>query len=73
LTAKVPLRSQVTPHVPAVQVAVPPPAGQTLPQAPQLLTVLSDVSQPLGRLVSQSPQPAVQLGTQLEAAQLVVP
>jgi hypothetical protein len=40
---------------------------------PQLLIVLRAVSQPLGREVSQSPQPVLQVGTQAEAVQRVVP
>jgi hypothetical protein len=63
----------VTPHTPALQVAVPPPAGQTLPHTPQLLTVFSAVSQPFGRELSQSPKPVLQLGAQVELEQLVVP
>ena len=40
---------------------------------PQLLTVFSAVSQPFGRLVSQSPKPDEQLGAQTDATQLVLP
>jgi hypothetical protein len=43
------------------------------PHIPQLLTVLSAVSQPFGRLASQSPKPAVQLGVHADATQLVLP
>jgi hypothetical protein len=38
-----------------------------------LLTVLSAVSQPFGRLASQSPNPLLQLGEHADPAQLVVP
>jgi hypothetical protein len=68
-----PVRSQTTPHTPALQTAVPPPAGQLRPHMPQLLIVVSAVSQPLGREVSQSPQPVLHVGTQAEAVQRVLP
>jgi hypothetical protein len=73
LSANVPVRSQIVPHTPALQTAVPPLAGHVRPQVPQLLIVLSAVSQPFCRVVSQSPKPVLQLGTQAELAQLVVP
>jgi D-alanyl-D-alanine carboxypeptidase len=38
-----------------------------------LLIVLSGVSQPFGRELSQSPKPVPQVGTQAEAVQRVVP
>jgi hypothetical protein len=44
-----------------------------LPHEPQLVTVVMDVSQPFGRDASQSRKPTEQLGTQVEAVQLVVP
>jgi hypothetical protein len=72
--AHVPVRLHDAPQIPALQIGVPPvTAGQTLPHVPQLLVVLSAVSQPFGRLLSQSPQPVLQLGAQTAAAQLVVP
>jgi hypothetical protein len=40
---------------------------------PQFVAVVSAVSQPLSRLLSQSPKPVLQLGTQADAAQWVVP
>jgi hypothetical protein len=73
LSANVPVRSHVTVQMPALQPGVPPLAGQTLPHIPQLLTVSRLVSQPFGRLVSQSPQPLVQLGLHAEATQLTPP
>jgi len=58
----------------AAQLVVPWALLQAMPHAPQCAVVdVVGVSQPLGRLASQSPQPAVQLGTHVEAAQLVVP
>ena len=60
--------------MPELQIGVPPvTAGQTRPHMPQLLVVLSAVSQPFGRLLSQSPKPVLQLGTHADDAQLVVP
>jgi hypothetical protein len=38
-----------------------------------LATLFSWVSQPFGRLASQSPQPVLQLGAQADVAQVVVP
>jgi hypothetical protein len=65
---------QVTSQTPALQIGVPPVApGHVRPHVPQLLTVLSAVSQPFGRELSQSPNPVLQLGAQVEPEQLVVP
>jgi hypothetical protein len=61
------------PQLPATHCGVPLAAVQTVPHAPQLVTVLTGVSQPFVRDASQSLKPAEQLGTQVEAAQLVVP
>ena len=44
-----------------------------VPQPPQLVSVLSAVSQPLRVLASQLPQPLLQTGAHALAAQLVVP
>jgi hypothetical protein len=71
--AKVPVKLQVVLQTPALQTGVPPLAGHVLPHMPQLLTLSSAVSQPLARELSQSPNPVLQLGTQLDARQLVVP
>ena len=69
-----PARLQVALQIPELQTGVPPvTAGQTRPHMPQLLVVSSAVSQPFGRLLSQSPKPVLQLGTHTEFAQLVVP
>ena len=46
---------------------------QTLPHEPQLVTVVMGVSQPFWRDMSQSRKPTEQIGSQLEATQLVVP
>jgi hypothetical protein len=72
--AHVPVRSHDASQIPELQIGVPPvTAGHTLPHVPQLLAVVSGVSQPFGRLVSQSPQPVLQLGVHNDDAQLVVP
>jgi hypothetical protein len=63
-----------TPQTPATQFGVPPEGGQMLPQVLQLLTsVLVFVSQPLFALPSQFLNPALQVGTQAPAVQVVVP
>jgi hypothetical protein len=55
-------------QLPVVQVGVAFARVQVLPQAPQLVVVSSGVSQPFGRLESQSPKPLpVQSGTQTPA------
>jgi hypothetical protein len=46
---------------------------QATPQAPQLPSVLSWVSQPLFGFPSQSPQPMAQVGTQPDAPQAALP
>jgi hypothetical protein len=52
-------------QLPVVHVGVALARVQVVPQAPQFVLVLSAVSQPFGRLESQSPKPVpVQLGTQ---------
>lgn len=74
LSAQVPVRLHAAPQMPELQIGVPPlTAGQVFPHVPQLLAVLSAVSQPFGRLLSQSPQPVLQLGAHAEEAQVVVP
>jgi hypothetical protein len=62
-------------QTPALHAAVAPGTlfGQTRPHMPQLLTLLSCVSQPFCAFASQLPQPLLQVGAQLPAAQLVVP
>jgi hypothetical protein len=73
-SAQVPVRSHEAPQMPELQIGVPPvTAGQEFPHMPQLLVVLSAVSQPFRRLPSQSPQPVLQLGEHMDDAQLVVP
>jgi hypothetical protein len=52
-SAKLPVRSQEVAQTPALQMGVPPFAGQIFPHMPQLLGVLSAVSQPLTWLPSQ--------------------
>jgi hypothetical protein len=47
--------------------------GQTFPQLPQLVTVLSAVSQPFLGLLSQLPKPLLQVGAQVLLVQLVLP
>jgi hypothetical protein len=47
--------------------------GQTFPQLPQLVNVLSAVSQPLRGLASQLPQPLLHVGAQALPVQLVLP
>jgi hypothetical protein len=61
--------------MPALQTADAPAIelGQTLPQPPQLLRVLSAVSQPLRALPSQLPKPLLQTGAQALPVQLVLP
>jgi hypothetical protein len=61
--------------MPELQTAVAPAIafGQTLPQLPQLVRVLSAVSQPLRGLLSQLPQPLLQVGAHVLAVQLVLP
>ena len=44
-----------------------------MPQPPQLVSVLTAVSQPLRRLLSQLPQPLLHTGAQVLAEQLVLP
>jgi hypothetical protein len=62
------------PQIPELQIDVPPmTAAQALPHVPQLLVVFSTVSQPFGRLLSQSPQPVLQVGAHTDAAQVLVP
>jgi hypothetical protein len=74
LSAHVPVRSQDAPQIPELQIAEPPvTAGHALPHVPQFVVVFSAVSQPLGRLASQSPQPVLQLGTHDDEAQVVAP
>jgi hypothetical protein len=74
LSAHVPVRLHDAPQMPALQIGVPPvTAGQMLPHVPQFVVLFSCVSQPFGRLASQSPQPVLQLGTQADAVQLVAP
>jgi hypothetical protein len=68
-----PAAQLATPQTPPTQFGVPPAAEQTLPQAPQLVTLLSDVSQPLLAMPSQSAYPAAHDGTQVPDGQLVVP
>jgi hypothetical protein len=61
--------------MPELQIAVAPAIefGQTFPQLPQLVSVLSAVSQPLRALPSQVPQPLLQVGAQEPPMQLVPP
>jgi hypothetical protein len=61
--------------MPELQTAVAPAIefGQTLPQFPQLVIVLSAVSQPLRGLLSQLPQPLLQVGAHVLALQFVLP
>jgi hypothetical protein len=73
LSAYTPVRLHDVVHTPALHCGVPPFAGQTRPHIPQFDTVLSAVSQPFGRLASQSPKPALQLGEHADATQLVLP
>jgi hypothetical protein len=47
--------------------------GQTLPQLPQFVSVLSAVSQPFCESASQLFQPLLQVGAQEPAEQLVLP
>lgn len=73
-SAHVPVRLHEAPQMPELQMGVPPvTAGQVFPHVPQLLVVLSCVSQPFGRLLSQSPHPVLQLGAHTDDAQVVVP
>jgi hypothetical protein len=51
-------------QLPEAQLGVPCALLQALPQAPQSVSVLSCVSQPLFLLPSQSPQPEAQVGEQ---------
>jgi hypothetical protein len=53
-SAQRPVISQVVMQVLALQLGVPPLAGQALPQDPQSLMVLSGVSQPFFTFPSQS-------------------
>jgi hypothetical protein len=65
---------QVGTHRPFWHCVDPWPFEQTVPQAPQLFTSVSRVvSQPLGPLPSQLPQPAVHDGTQAPLVQAVLP
>src|SRR5262245_60763925 len=73
LSANAPVMSQIVEHTPDEHTAVPPFAGQTWPHMPQLPTVVRGVSQPLRLSPSQLSQPLLHTGTQLPAAQLVVP
>jgi hypothetical protein len=61
-------------QAPAVQLAPAFANVQVVPHAPQLVTVaFRFVSQPFAPLPSQSPQPALQLGTHAPVVQAVVP
>ena len=62
-----------TAQLPVAQLGVAWALSQLWPQAPQLLGVVSEVSQPLLGLPSQSCQPMAHTGTQPLAAQAVVP
>jgi hypothetical protein len=61
--------------MPEPQTAVAPASelGQTFPQLPQWVTVLSAVSQPFCGSLSQLSQPLLQIGAQLPSMQLVLP
>jgi hypothetical protein len=62
------------PHVPLTQFAVPPELGHTLPHVLQLLTsVRTLASHPFAGLPSQSLNPALHVGTQVPAGQVVLP
>jgi hypothetical protein len=68
------LAAQVTEQVPDEQTAVPLAPLHTLPQPPQFSREVSmAASQPLAALPSQSAKPVAQVGTQVPAAQAVVP
>jgi hypothetical protein len=56
-----------------VQFGVPDEVEHTLPHAPQLVTLVSDVSQPLLGLPSQSAKPVLQAGTHAPFGQVSVP
>jgi hypothetical protein len=74
LSAQVPVRSHEAPQIPELHVAEPPvTAGHAFPHMPQFVVVFSAVSQPFGRLASQSPQPVLQLGMHDDEAHVVVP
>ena len=68
-----PASQLVISQVPVSQLGVPCGVLHELPHMPQLVRVLSCVSQPLLRLPSQSPQPIWHMGTQPFDSQLVVP
>lgn len=60
-------------HVPAAQPVVPFALVQTVPHAPQSVTVVVLVSQPLTGLVSQSAKPAPHIGMHKPLAHMAVP
>ena len=60
-------------QLPVAQVAVALALLHDAPQAPQFVSELSCVSQPLSLLPSQSPQPIAQVGSQPVAPQAVLP
>jgi hypothetical protein len=60
-------------QLPVEQVAVALARVQAVPQAPQSVRLVSDVSQPLGALLSQLPYPDEQVGTQAPLVQAVLP
>ena len=64
---------QVGTHAPLVQAVAPLALVQAVPQAPQLVVVFRAVSQPLGSLPSQLPEPELQeLIAQLPVEQVAV-
>jgi hypothetical protein len=68
-----PAAQRATPHAPLTQLGVPAVVEQILPQVPQLVTLLSDVSQPLAGLPSQSAKPVAHVGTHAPDVQATVP
>jgi hypothetical protein len=69
-----PLLQLETPQVPPTQFGVPPAAGHTCPQVPQLVMLVAVlVSHPFRALPSQSPNPAAQVGTHAPAVHAVLP
>ena len=63
----------VSVQMPVEQLSLAFARSHATPQLPQSLEVVSEVSQPLSALPSQLPQPLLQLGRQLPAAQEVLP
>jgi hypothetical protein len=66
---------QLYPQMPALQtgIAFAIVFGHTLPHPPQFVTEVSAVSQPFLGLLSQLPQPLVQVGAHAPPTQLVLP